>query len=126
MIESENFSYVMKEHQEAVIRWRERVQAFESSGMTQKAWCQENQVNLTSFSIWKKRLQETDQEATKNELVDISFALNPQASVMQKPEVSEWKTSIVATIELKWANIHIYEGASAGTLRSIMEAIGNA
>ena len=81
---------------------------------------------MASFSKWKKRLQKTDQESTKNQLVDISFALNPQVSMVQKPEVPEWKTSIAATIELQRVNIHVYEGASAGTLRSIMEAIGNA
>lgn len=68
MIESENLSYGMKEHQEAVTRWKERFQAFEGSGMTQTAWCQENQVSMASFSKWKKRFQKTDQESTKNEL----------------------------------------------------------
>ena len=130
MIESENLSYSMKEHQKAVIIWRERIQAFEKSGMSMKAWCQKNQVNVSSFSIWNKRLreinQDADQKSTNNDLVDISSVLNSSVSRIEKTKVPEWRRSIAATIELPRLNVHVYEGASACTLRAIMEAVGNA
>ncbi len=126
MIESDNLSYGEKEHLEAVNKWKERLQACEESGMTQMAWCQANHVCSSSFSKWKGRIREKSQIITGNDLVDVSFVLDNPPTPIQEAEPWEWQRSVVATIELPRVKVHVYEGASADILKSIMEAIGNA
>lgn len=127
MTELANLSYRVRDHQEALFRWKERIQAWKESGLTQKDWCRANHVCMTSFSTWKRRIEETEnRKVTSNDLVDISFALDNPAATIQGAGLQEWMGSIAATIEFRRVKVHVYEGASAGTLRSIMEAIDNA
>lgn len=37
--------------------WIKRIQDFYSSGLSRKAWCQEHQISLSTFSYWLKNKQ---------------------------------------------------------------------
>ena len=98
-------SFGEKEHQDAIIRWKDRLQAWKESGMTQKAWCHENHVSLTGFSIWKRRIKE-EQKTRIKEIVDISFDIDNQPSRPQEATYP-WTGTIEATIEFSWARVHV-------------------
>lgn len=40
-----------------VERWRERVAAYEASGLTQREWSRRNGVSLSALAMWIKRLR---------------------------------------------------------------------
>ena len=37
--------------------WRERLAELSASGMTQKEWCKQNQIPMTTLRYWKRKLQ---------------------------------------------------------------------
>ena len=37
--------------------WTDRVFAFQNSGLSRKEWCQQNQVPLSTFSYWFRKIQ---------------------------------------------------------------------
>lgn len=43
-------------------QWRERVEAWRGSGLTQRAFCQAHGVSPSSFSHWKHKLSQRDEE----------------------------------------------------------------
>ena len=56
-------------------KWTTIVEAQQSSGQTQKAWCQENQVNIHKFNYWKKRLTtKSTQDATSEPIGTFEWA----------------------------------------------------
>lgn len=44
------------------IIWRQRLDEQVSSGLSQKAWCRENNINFHNFAYWKKRFRELSNE----------------------------------------------------------------
>lgn len=56
-------------------KWTAIVETQQSSGQTQKAWCQENEVNIHSFNYWKKRLTtKSTQEVTSESIGTFEWA----------------------------------------------------
>lgn len=39
--------------------WSKRVQSFESSGVSQRAWCERNGVSKSSLSYWRRRMSKS-------------------------------------------------------------------
>ena len=50
--------------------WQRHIQAWQASGMTQAAYCQNNGLNLKSFAYWKHRLKK--QNSTTVQLVQVA------------------------------------------------------
>jgi hypothetical protein len=38
--------------------WRQRVEAWRSSGLNQKLFCEQNHLALSTFSLWRQRLSD--------------------------------------------------------------------
>lgn len=51
----------MKKDEKATL-WESRIQEFRSSGLTCKAWCQENQIALSTMHYWKQKLEDSETE----------------------------------------------------------------
>lgn len=64
--------------------WQERIDAQAASSLSQKAWCQENEINIHNFIYWKKRLNEIKKQ-DKNPLQFI--ALSPKINTSHSPIV---------------------------------------
>ena len=117
---------------EAIIRWKARLEQQMASGMTQRDWCKENRVCESSFSSWKVRIQGEDAQkqfhfSDSNALVDVSQLLLP---VNEKPNLSpglaESQTRVAATIEASSCKIYVYENASSNIVKNILEVLLNA
>lgn len=122
----------MSHHDEAVIRWKARIEQQMASGMTQRDWCKENRVNESCFSSWKVRIQgdiaqEQSRFSVSNALVDVSQLLLPvDDKPNPSPEPAECQTRVAATIEASGCKIHVYENAPSNMVKSILEVLLNA
>ena len=36
--------------------WLERIQSWQQSGLSQSAWCQQNDISVSKFGYWKRKL----------------------------------------------------------------------
>jgi hypothetical protein len=41
--------------------WQQHLQAWETSGLTQSAYCEQHRLKLATFTYWRARLPRTDQ-----------------------------------------------------------------
>ncbi len=37
--------------------WADRISSFQESGLSRKEWCQQNEIPLSTFSYWSRKLQ---------------------------------------------------------------------
>ncbi len=37
--------------------WADRISSFQESGLSRKEWCQRNEIPLSTFSYWNRKLQ---------------------------------------------------------------------
>lgn len=37
--------------------WLERIQSWQQSGLSQNAWCQQNDISASKFGYWKRKLE---------------------------------------------------------------------
>ena len=122
----------MSQHDEAVIRWKARIEQQMASGMTQRDWCKENRVNESCFSSWKVRIQgdkaqDLSRFSDSNALVDVSQLLLPDNEKPKpSPGLEESQTRVAATIEASGCKIHVYENAPSNMVKSILEVLLNA
>ena len=67
--------------------WAERIQEFQTSGLTCKAWCMEHQIPLSTMTYWNRKLgEENTAEEGNNEPV---FARLPSAAeLISQNEIS--------------------------------------
>ena len=63
--------------------WRRTIRAHERSGLTQLAFCRRNELALSTFQYWRRRLRDTEDEAA-TDFVEVevrSEASAPQSEV---------------------------------------------
>lgn len=69
-------------HQYLLSKWAPIIQECRASGMTVKAWCQENDVDEGQFFYWQRRVREelcTSVQTTDNERTTVFAPLPIQA-----------------------------------------------
>ena len=122
----------LSQHDEAIIRWKARLEQQMASGMTQRDWCKENRVCEASFSSWKARIQSDKAQkqsrfSGSNALVDVSQLLLPDNEKPKpSPGLEESQTRVAATIEASGCTIHVYENAPSNMVKNILEVLLNA
>ena len=93
--------------QEKISVWSERIAACRSSGISVRAWCEENGISTASYYKWQKKL----------------FHLAAQSSP-QFAEVCVAPTAkISATVHLGNISVDIHSGADAETTAMLMRIL---
>ena len=71
-------------------QWRQRLESWRKSGLTQKQWCEQNNVRQPQFWYWKKKLQETHNEPETNKPASgfVPVALAPELNTPQTERAS--------------------------------------
>ena len=92
-------------------RWRERVQAWEESGLTQKAFCEQHHLGLASLQRWR-RLFKTEETSSN----PAPIALLPVR--VKKPCASH--LTVVVNDDLR---IEVPPGFDPNALRQIIEVL---
>jgi transposase len=90
--------------------WRERVAAYERSGVSVKQFCEQQQITEQSFYVWRKRLR--NQPPMRFALVETGVA-DPQVSAESGLEL------VLPTGE----RLRIGASVSPTTLRRVLEAL---
>ena len=54
--------------------WRERLQQWQESGLTQTAWCQQNNLNSHQLPCWKRKFRD---QSIPGKLVPLSVTPEP-------------------------------------------------
>ena len=96
--------------QEKIAVWSERIASCRSSGISVKAWCEENGISTASYYKWQKKL----------------FHLAAQSSP-QFAEVCVAATAkISATVHLGNISVDIHSGADAETTAMLFQILHHA
>lgn len=93
--------------QEKITVWSERIAACRSSGISVKAWCEENGISTASYYKWQKKL----------------FCL----AVQRTPQFAEVCVApvakISATVHLRTVSVDIHSGADAETTAMLLRIL---
>jgi hypothetical protein len=50
----------MRSNPETRERWQQYIEGFKSSGLTRKAYCEKNQINVSTFDYWREKLDPSE------------------------------------------------------------------
>ena len=93
--------------QEKISVWSERIRACRSSGISVRAWCEENGISTASYYKWQKKL------------FHLAAQSAPQfAEVCAAPTVK-----ISATVHLGNISVDIHSGADAETTAMLLRIL---
>lgn len=97
--------------QQRLAEWSRRVEACRSSGLTVVQWCQENEIAVSTYFSWQRKVF----QALK-EVQEITFAEVPVL------EYSQPSGHVAASVEVSGIQIQVYEGADKDTLQALLQA----
>ena len=92
-------------------RWLERIQAWEQSGLTQKAFCKQHRLGLASLQRWR-RLFRTEQSSN-----------NPTPVALLPVSVKETNPANLTVVVNDTLRIEIPAGFDPNALRQIIEVL---
>ena len=93
--------------QEKVAVWSERIAACRSSGISVRAWCEENGVSTASYYKWQKKL----------------FCLAAQSTPQFAEVCVAPAGKISATVHLRNVSVDIHSGADAETTAMLLRVL---
>lgn len=99
-------------------QWKQRIEDCRASGLTQKLWCEENQISLSTFRYWNRRIREVEQPETIDS-AEVLFARLPSEP---KPASSESSMPPVI-LNVHGIRIELYPSCSREMLHHLMSAI---
>ena len=102
--------------QERLENWTTRIMACRSSGMTVRAWCQENGLSEKTYYYWQRRLFQT---------------LSEQQQAIQQPAFAEITPApnvrpscgVAVTVQISGVEAEIYNGADAATVETVLRIL---
>lgn len=94
-------------HQEKLAVWSERIASCRSSGISVKAWCEENGISTASYYKWQKKL----------------FYLASQSSPQFAEICIAPVAKISATVRLWDISVDIHPGADAETTAMLLRIL---
>ena len=97
--------------------WTRRIAECRSSGVSVRQWCQEHGCTEKTYYYWQRRIFKLAQEQKQPEFAEISNRAFVRAS--------SYSPSIVATVEIQGARVHIHPGADEQTLGALLRALSS-
>lgn len=94
-------------------QWSRKIVACRGSGMTVRAWCQENGISEKTYYYWQRRLF---QELTNAQPQSSSF-------VEVTPRKSEHSGQFVVRVRIADTEEEVYNGADTATLEAVLRAL---
>lgn len=102
--------------QERLENWTARIMACRSSGMTVRAWCQENGLSEKSYYYWQRRLFQTLSEQQQ------SIRQPAFAEITPTPNVRP-SSGLAVTVRTSGVEAEIYNGADAATVETVLRIL---
>ena len=94
-------------------QWSGKIAACRGSGMTVRAWCQENGISEKTYYYWQRRLF---QELTNAQLQSGGFA-------EVTPRKTESSGQLAVRIRIADAEAEVYNGADTATLEAVLRTL---
>lgn len=102
--------------QECLENWTARIMACRSSGMTVRAWCQENGLSEKTYYYWQRRLFQTLSEQQQ------SIRQPAFAEITPTPNVRP-SSGLAVTVRTSGVEAEIYNGADAATVETVLRIL---
>ena len=102
--------------QERLENWTTRIMACRSSGMTVRAWCQENGLTEKTYYYWQRRLFQTLSEQQQ------AIRQPAFAEITPTPNVRP-SGGIAVTVRTSGVEAEIYNGADAATVETVLRIL---
>ena len=97
-------------HGNQIALWSERVKACRTSGLTVSQWCKQENIPLSSYYAWQRKLFQTITQADA-----VCFA--------EVPIVLPRSEKIMATIRVNDLQVELHPSASADFISNLVEAL---
>lgn len=115
MVKVEQSLQVMSK-QERLENWTAKIMACRSSGMTVRAWCQENGLSEKTYYYWQRRLfqvlSEQQQAIRQPAFAEITPAPNSRSS-----------GSVAVTVRISGVEADVHNGADAAAVETVLRIL---
>lgn len=98
-------------HGNQVALWSERVQACRTSGLTVSQWCTAEEIPLSSYYAWQRKLFQTITQAERVCFAEVPMPLARNEKI------------IMATIHVNDLQVELHASASAEFIRDLVDAL---
>ncbi|MGM9640859.1 MAG: IS66 family insertion sequence element accessory protein TnpA, partial [Faecousia sp.] len=103
--------------QERLENWTAGIMACRSSGMTVRAWCQENGLSEKTYYYWQRRLfqalaEQQQQTIPQPAFTEITLAPNVRPS-----------GGVAVTVRISGVEANIYNGADAAAVETVLRIL---
>ena len=93
-----------KTHQALLKEWSIRIADQASSGLTVRAWCNQNNLTLHKYNYWKHLLKENSTDKVIPDIVPISIPTSSIVSQNESPRLPDFSNSSNGTVQTKSSN----------------------
>jgi hypothetical protein len=104
--------------------WSKRVQEWRESGLTAKEFCAKHDLRLSELRYWtyRRRAAEMAPEGSPVKLVPVTVKPKAERAPPSAPEAERPKPAL--TLEVGEARIFVPTGFDRGTLRAVLDVLG--
>jgi hypothetical protein len=103
-------------------QWKQRIADCQSSGMTIRAWCKQNQVSEPTYYKYLKRLR---QEVCDSLPIPVEESKMPVSFKKLEVQAPIQNTQAAVVIHLPAASLEIQNGATQQTVEAVLLALKN-
>ena len=97
--------------QSKLAEWAQKVSLCRESGQSVREWCQENQVNISSYYKWQRKLYAMAQARQEMQFAEVT-PLQPVRS-----------GNVAVTVRVAGAEADIHNGADASTVETVLRIL---
>ena len=95
--------------------WQERVQSWQQSGLSQSTWCQQNDISVSKFGYWKRKLETVSAAKSAQHFAFVPVTSAPQP--VEPPSASSQLTVVLP-------NGVTVSGINEGNLSLVKQLVG--
>lgn len=103
--------------QERLENWTAKIMACRSSGMTVRAWCQENSLSEKTYYYWQRRLFQALSEQQR------TIGQPAFAEITPEPNNIRSSGGVAVTVRIAGAEADIHSGADASTVETVLRIL---
>ena len=89
-------------------QWTERIKEYHTSGMTLKAWCETNGINIKTYYYWLHKIRVKVCDETETQAI-VPLQIHPR------------ETAVAITVSIGSISIQIADGMSSETITAVLD-----
>jgi transposase-like protein len=107
--------------EERLLYWRMIMDEYEESGLQRIDYCRKNDIALSTFDYWKRRLRETEQEGSGEDTRLVEIKLNESDREITTHHQSVFNTELLITYND--LELHINSSTPMALLKQVVEGL---